>query len=361
MSWDDCTGRLSDAEFRVAYRLNRQEFDDLLARILETTPTFQRQRSTGIDARLRLASCLRYLAGASWIDCARLHGQAKSTFFLQFHETVNAIIATAEARTDWKNKDQLINLERMCSRPGAGNGAFRGAVGFVDGIVFRTRRPAPGEVPNVRDMYCGRKRYWGIGVQAVCTAQLKFTVFAVTSGTNSHDSSAFAATEVGRLFSTSENEGGVPDPYYLVGDAAYAGNRRVITPFTRRSYSRGTDEDTFNFIHSSKRMAIERAFGVLVRRWGIVWRKLEFTVRKNIKVLYALVVLHNICTLRRDHGEDVRLAHPDDSGRQPRDYQSVVEMFCYPPNSSSGRSTSSDERTRMIIAQALMDAGCFRP
>ena len=92
----------------------------------------------------------------------------------------------------------------------------------------------------------------------------------------------------------------------------------VITPSTRPSYSRGTNENIFNFNHSSKPMTIERASGVLVRRWGIVWSKLEFTVRENIKVLFAVVVLHNICTLWRDHGEDVGVAHQTTLAVNPR-------------------------------------------
>ena len=97
-SWLECTGYLSDPHFFLSYRVTRQQFDDLLARILETTPSFQRQRSNGTDPRLRLASCLRHLAGAHWNDCARIHGQARSTFFSQFRETMDALRASRSSR-----------------------------------------------------------------------------------------------------------------------------------------------------------------------------------------------------------------------------------------------------------------------
>jgi hypothetical protein len=33
--------------------------------------------------------------------------------------------------------------------------------------------------------------------------------------------------------------------------------------------------DNFDFYQSSTRMAIECAFGILIRRWGLLWRSLE--------------------------------------------------------------------------------------
>ena len=115
-------------------------------------------------------------------------------------------------------------------------------------------------------------------------------------------------------------------------------------------------------------MAIERAFGVLVRRWGILWRRLRFTVRKNIAILQALVILHNICTKRRDHAEMVCVPHPGDIGVQPSS-EDVVEMCCGAwTRPESGRTSSRvqnwktmDDELRLHIAKNLTFAGCFRP
>ena len=50
------------------------------------------------------------------------------------------------------------------------------------------------------------------------------------------------------------------------GDAAFALGPSMITPSNN-----DPELDDFDFYQSSNRMAIECAFGVLVRRWGIFW------------------------------------------------------------------------------------------
>jgi len=358
VTWESCTGALTDREFKRAYRLTRNEFNALHRRIITKVPGYEGSRSSGIDSRVRLASALRFLAGASYIDCMRIHGQRTAIFYRHFHETLDAILKTEPLGVDWTDLCELEKLERECSLPGAGNGAFRGIVGFVDGIVIRTRRPYYNEVSCVKDFYCARKKFWGINVQAVCTYTYKFTLFAVTTGSTAHDSTAFDGTAFAELTKKPESQGGIPFPFFLVGDAAYAGNPRILTPFAG-SHAIGSDEDTYNYIHSSKRMAIECAFGVLVRRWGILWRPLEFSFKDNIRILNVLFRLHNICTLRRDSGKHVDRHHIDDIGYQPRSNEDVVDAYCRCWERAPDNRVA--ERTlRQKIAVDLMNAGCFR-
>ena len=42
-------------------------------------------------------------------------------------------------------------------------------------------------------------------------------------------------------------------------------------------------------------MAIECAFGMLVRRWGILWRPLGFAFERRSPLIGALMRLHNWC------------------------------------------------------------------
>ena len=53
----------------------------------------------------------------------------------------------------------------------------------------------------------------------------------------------------------------LPHGFYVLGDAAYACNNTLLTPFT------GDIDDqkrTYNFFLSQQRITVERAFGVLV-------------------------------------------------------------------------------------------------
>ena len=63
-------------------------------------------------------------------------------------------------------------------------------------------------------------------------------------------------------------------------------------------------------------MALECAFGMLVRRWGILWRSLEMQWEKRTHVVSACMRLHNWCidhntgkdVVTESTGEDVSIA-----------------------------------------------------
>lgn len=61
---------------------------------------------------------------------------------------------------------------------------------------------------------------------------------------------------------------------------------------------------TFCVIVCSLRIHIERAFGQLVRRWGILWRPIETRLPACTVILEACAKLHNFCVTAwmRDHG-----------------------------------------------------------
>ena len=54
----------------------------------------------------------------------------------------------------------------------------------------------------------------------------------------------------------------------------------------------------YNNILSSQRITIERAFGILVRRWGILWRPIAFKMKKVSKIVRVCAMLHNVCVDR---------------------------------------------------------------
>ena len=64
-----------------------------------------------------------------------------------------------------------------------------------------------------------------------------------------------------------------------------------MTPYDNAMH--GTEEDNFNFFHSSSRIVVECAFGEIDLRWGILWRPLQFSLDLNCKVIDACMRLHN--------------------------------------------------------------------
>ena len=72
----------------------------------------------------------------------------------------------------------------------------------------------------------------------------------------------------------------------------------LLVPFKRCS-SQGLSQiqRQYNKVHSSARMAVERAFGKLKGRWRILRNSMEVTDLKNVvDIIDVCCILHNICT-----------------------------------------------------------------
>ena len=79
----------------------------------------------------------------------------------------------------------------------------------------------------------------------------------------------------------------------------------LFTPFSKAELDRArrlndhgetyTKMVVFNFCLSSYRVAIERAFGMLVGRWFILSSTLEYKLSTSTRIIMACVYLHNFC------------------------------------------------------------------
>lgn len=85
----------------------------------------------------------------------------------------------------------------------------------------------------------------------------------------------------------------LPHGYYILGDAAYPLSNQLLTPYPGKGLS--PDYDSFNFHLSQLRVKVEQSFGVLVSRWGILWRPLRVKFALRPKLIQALFHLHNYC------------------------------------------------------------------
>jgi hypothetical protein len=85
----------------------------------------------------------------------------------------------------------------------------------------------------------------------------------------------------------------MPSKYYFVGDDAYCADTQMVVPYPGNHMFQSS-HDNFNYYQSSTRINIECAFGQLVRRWGIFWRKMEGSLRCINEKVMACILLHNI-------------------------------------------------------------------
>ncbi|VDH94392.1 ammonium transporter Rh [Mytilus galloprovincialis] len=90
-----------------------------------------------------------------------------------------------------------------------------------------------------------------------------------------------------------------PGNTHLIGDAAYALSQWVMTPF-KDFGNLSAEQKRYNYIHSSSRMCIERAFGALKGRF----RRLRYIDMKDmpevVKFVLSCCTLHEVCLANFD-------------------------------------------------------------
>ena len=141
---------------------------------------------------------------------------------------------------------------------------------------------------------------------------------------------------------------------YLVGDAAYAAEWFLLTPYKGKSLS--PDKDAFNFYQSQVRINIECAFGLLQYRFGIFWRRISITPEMWGPTIEACMKLHNLCL---DH----LYMHRNDGmsfipASNPHCYDSVP-MFGM--GSSTRGGSQRDNATRLRHLEVVQQMNLRRP
>jgi hypothetical protein len=105
----------------------------------------------------------------------------------------------------------------------------------------------------------------------------------------------FQVTKVGKAFME-----GKYMPYKLIGDAAYPVEPWMYYPFKGQKDGLSRCCANWNFIQSSTRMYVERAFGILKGRWRIIMKRCDIPLRMVPDVVCTCIVLHNLCITMKD-------------------------------------------------------------
>lgn len=342
-------------EFKSCYRLTREEFDALYLDMCRSDCMYATGggHNRAVDGRLKLLSTLRYCAGGDPKDVRRIHGQSKMTFWRHLITTMKLICKVTKMDFPLDDPVELAKLERnCCAGRSFGGGAYMGNIGFLDGLLIHIRKPD--DVPYAGMFWCERKHCFAINCQGICDGDLKLRYFSARCTGSTHDSKAFEYTQLGRRVMLGHDPGGIPAPYHLGGDSAYTSSDAMSVPWGASPV--GTPRDNFNFVHSQFRSTIERAFGALIRRFGVFWRPLDHKLATNMLVIRTCVRLHNIC-MERANGEHVDTQHIGDVGLQP-DLAAIKERFLnayqLPESTLAGGSS------RIWLTARIADAGIER-
>ena len=160
-----------------------------------------------------------------------------------------------------------------------GDECMKGITGAGDGLVIQICEPVLSDLDEKPSkIYINRKGFFALLVQAFCGAYTRFWYFNVGWPGATNDITAYKQTELYRMSTANQ----IPDFVSYVLDEAYSSCRgQHLTPFSssqlRKAQYPSAHPDlyfkmrTFNHTLSSQRITIERAFGQLFRRWGILW------------------------------------------------------------------------------------------
>jgi DDE superfamily endonuclease len=181
---------------------------------------------------------------------------------------------------------------------------MKGCVMAMDGWVMKTRCPNAKEVTN-QVCFRNRKGVWGMVIFAGCDSRCSFLMFSVKCPGSTNDCIAW---EITKVFQSIVVRKLLPPQYYFICDEAVSANEFVLSPYGGRNI--GVWRDSFNYHLSSMRQSIERAFGLLTRRWGIFWRPLSCDYGHWNIIAQVCAKLHNVCI---DFGlEEIVSTMPED-------------------------------------------------
>jgi DDE superfamily endonuclease len=186
----------------------------------------------------------------------------------------------------------------------------------VNGIAIKIDKPLDCYVP--RNYYC-RKGFCSAPFQAIVDAKYRFISLSSVVCGSTHDCRAIRGTSIGEKLYTQ----GLPLGYWVAGDAAYVCCEPLLVHFSAvqlRDAEEGLWRDSFNFFQSSLCVHVEQAFGIFVKRFGILWRPLEFDLPRASRIVYACALLHNYIV---DSSEDDEM----DSVQSEAEHQYAVEAF----------------------------------
>lgn len=344
---------LTDRQFKEMFRIDRAAFDWLVE---ELDPALRRnevkaKNSSGsaISTTIRLAVTLRWLAGGSHIDLCFAWGVSKSSFFSERGVLWPTIEALNDTLPDISFPiDNEFELEEMRAGFNArNNSVLDGLVMVIDGLIVRTRCPTKDEVPDPKS-YVHRKGGFGVLVMAGCDASAKFRSLTAKNTGSTNDNVAWETSALGDALSAKK----LAAEYFIGGDEAFTCTESLVSPWHGRGI--GVWKDSFNYWLSHSRQTIERAFGMLVARWGIYWRKFRFAYDRWSLVIAVTMKLHNLCVdravdppLRRfheDHEEGDKCIVLDNSRDDDRDVRRVTHVD-----------------RRRDLTESLEDSGTGRP
>ncbi|XP_073055113.1 uncharacterized protein [Primulina eburnea] len=169
---------------------------------------------------------------------------------------------------------------------------FQGCVGALDGTYINVHVPILD-----KGKYRTRKGTIAVNVLGVCDRDMNF-IYALCGWEGSAADARVLRDALSRDDGLKVERGS----YYLC-DNGYANVQGFLTPYRRVPYHRDSwgnrtnapqnYKELFNWRHSKARNVIERAFGLLKKRWAILRSPCFYPLKTQNRIIMACILLHN--------------------------------------------------------------------
>ncbi|KNE96447.1 hypothetical protein PSTG_10278 [Puccinia striiformis f. sp. tritici PST-78] len=291
--WND--DRIPPIRFIEFFRMPREDFIWLADHLREDLQLDPLRRGDPLSVEAQVAVGLYRLGhGATYVTIGHIFNIGKETADNASARFVTAVLAKFRIQAisfpHLDNPNQWAEIEESFEN----KHGIPGIVGAIDGTHVPLRKPADDRWKS----YINRKSWASIVFQCVVDGEGNFRNVSGGGPGSMHDGRLFRRSALGHNLSQrgeAVEPPMIPRGKYLIGDAGYPANVRVLVPYP--SVANPANED-FNFIHSLTRMIVEQAFGWLKNRFRILLHaQLARPIRARNNA-FACMVLHNMLNKR---------------------------------------------------------------
>lgn len=335
----------NESMFRRAFRMDQRMFEVLVDivrdDITKDEEMGKRSGRTTLPPDIKVAVFLRMMAGGSYLDMPTSYRIGTSSAHAIFNSVLEAVNRRIQLPGLPKSRAALKIMSDEFKTSRVPHSPLSGCVGALDGIAIKIKKPA--DTLRPKEYFC-RKHFFALPVQALVNAKYQFIDYSARTVGSTHDSLSHAVSGLGRYLERGE----LLVEFWLVGDDAYVCTEFLITPVPAAEADE--HEDAFNFFHSSMRMHVEQAFGMLVARWRILKTGMNFSVGKASRVVLAAMKLHNFCleysTNRQDFLSGLSRVDAEEAVKDAEDWYEEAKDLMEDWNRCRGQ----ERRARRVVA-----------
>ncbi|XP_067944974.1 uncharacterized protein [Watersipora subatra] len=286
-----------DSRRHIKYlRISPENFDYILEAIKPLITKQDTVMRKSIEPGLKLAATLHHLAeGSSHAAISAHYRLGRSTVSQIIDDTCVALwtvlqpiyLKPPSGPDEWRAIAE--GFERW---------NFPHCLGSIDGKHIIIQKPK-----HSGSMFWNYKQRDSIVLLAVCDASYRFTLIDIGQPGSNSDGGIWESSEFRR--GLDNDQVNLPEseplvgyeeagdfPYMFVADEAFPLKPYIMRPFPGRALD-SVPKRIFNYRLSRARRIIENTFGVLSRRWQILFKMIQADQEKATNLVRAMCVLHN--------------------------------------------------------------------